>query len=259
MPNITLYHYPNSVCSQKVRLALEEKGIKWENRVVDIGQPMENYEPWYMRLNPKGVVPSLVNGDEVVTDSFRIINYIDQQLEGPALEPDLPEEQSEVKRWLALGDHLPIHALTYGRGGVPGGTQMLEKRLKALDGYKNNNPELTELYEAKIESVKSLKENAENSDNIAEIEGRTEQLMDELESVLSQREYIAGSTYSLADVIWTVLLARLELLGMASLWETSERPALAAYYLRMKNRASFKSANIRTAWEGSLEAIQCRL
>lgn len=259
MPKITLYHYPKSVCSQKVRLAMEEKGVKYENRVVDIGQPMENYKPWYMRLNPKGVVPTLVNGDDVVTDSFGIINYIDQHLEGQALEPDLSEEQSEMRRWLALGDHLPIHVLTYGRGGVPGGTQMLEKRIKALDGYKNNNPELAELYEAKIESVKSFKENAENSDTVAEIEGRAEQLMDELESVLSQREYIAGSTYSLADVIWTVLLARLELLGMASLWENSKRPALAAYYLRMKGRASFKSADIITAWEGSLEAIQCRL
>ncbi|MBE9503659.1 MAG: glutathione S-transferase family protein [Proteobacteria bacterium] len=259
MSKIILYYYPNSVCSQKVRLALEEKGVKWESRVVDIGQPLENYKPWYMRLNPKGVVPTLVNGDEVVTDSFRIINYIDQQLEGPSLEPNLSEEQSEMRRWLALGDHLPIHALTYGRGGVPGGTQMLEKRLKALDGYKNNNPELAEHYKAKIESVKSLKENAENSDNIAEIENRTEQLIDELESVLSQREYIAGSTYSLADVIWNVLLARLELLGMASLWENSKRPELAAYYLQMKNRASFKSADIRTAWKGSLKAIQCRL
>ena len=129
---------------------------------------------------------------------------------------------------------------------------MLEKRLNALDSNKNKNPELAELYEAKIESVKSLKESAENSDNLAEVEGRTEQLIDELESMLSQREYIAGSTYSLADVIWTVLLARLALLGMASLWENLKRPAVAAYYGRMKNRPSFKTADIRHEWKGSL-------
>ncbi len=252
MSEITLYHYPNSVCSQKVRLALEEKGLQWKSRVVDIGLAMENYSPSYMRLNPKGLVPTLRYEGTVVTDSFQIMNFINDNFEGAALEPVRREQQCEMKRWLALGDHLPIHVLTYGRGGFPGGTRMLQKRLTALEHYKKERPELMKLYEAKIESVKALKEKAENRDTILEIEKRTEKILSELDFALRKRDYIAGPGYSLADVIWTVLIARLEMLGLAALWEDSKRPALAAYYERMKGRPSFTAAHIRTAWKASL-------
>jgi glutathione S-transferase len=64
-PGLTLYGFPGSLCSQKVRLALAEKGAAYQNRLVDIELRLQNYEPWYLRLNPRGVVPTLVHGDHV--------------------------------------------------------------------------------------------------------------------------------------------------------------------------------------------------
>ena len=55
---LRLYHYWSSVCSQKVRMCLAEKGLEWESRHVDIFA-FENYEPAYTKLNPKAVVPTL--------------------------------------------------------------------------------------------------------------------------------------------------------------------------------------------------------
>ena len=52
---LRLYHYWSSVCSQKVRMCLAEKGLDWESRHVDIFA-FENYEPAYTTLNPKAVV-----------------------------------------------------------------------------------------------------------------------------------------------------------------------------------------------------------
>jgi tetrachloro-p-hydroquinone reductive dehalogenase len=54
MASIKLYHHPLSVCSMKVRLALEEKGVAWEGRSVDIVREQEQLEPWYLKLNPGG-------------------------------------------------------------------------------------------------------------------------------------------------------------------------------------------------------------
>ena len=57
---LTLYDYGNSVCCQKVRITLREKGLDWEAIRVDLFKT-EQYDPKYLKLNPKGVVPTLVH------------------------------------------------------------------------------------------------------------------------------------------------------------------------------------------------------
>ena len=61
---------------------------------------MQNCEPWSVRLNPRCVVPALVHGDRVVTDSARIIQYIDQTFEGPPLSPEDPSEHAQMGAWI---------------------------------------------------------------------------------------------------------------------------------------------------------------
>ena len=57
---LTLYDYGNSVCCQKVRITLREKGLDWEAIRVDLFAS-EQYDPKYLKLNPKGVAPTLVH------------------------------------------------------------------------------------------------------------------------------------------------------------------------------------------------------
>lgn len=54
----------------------------------------EQFEPWYIALNPKAVVPTLAIGDEVVTDTIPIMNRV-QELNGP----DLSREET-TQSWL---------------------------------------------------------------------------------------------------------------------------------------------------------------
>lgn len=52
-----LYHYHESLCSQAVRLALEEKGISWKSRPIILNELVregDNFKPEYLRINPKG-------------------------------------------------------------------------------------------------------------------------------------------------------------------------------------------------------------
>lgn len=55
-----LYFHPLSPASQKVRLTLAEKSLDWELKSVDLANK-ENLEPWYLALNPLGVLPTLVD------------------------------------------------------------------------------------------------------------------------------------------------------------------------------------------------------
>jgi ganglioside-induced differentiation-associated protein 1 len=57
---IELYHHGSSVCAAKVRLVLAEKGIDWTGHYVDILKG-EQFDPAYLKLNPKAVVPTLVH------------------------------------------------------------------------------------------------------------------------------------------------------------------------------------------------------
>jgi hypothetical protein len=63
---LELYHNINSVCAQKVRVALREKGQEAKEHLLTL-QGDQN-DPAYMKLNPNGVVPTLVHDGNVIID-----------------------------------------------------------------------------------------------------------------------------------------------------------------------------------------------
>jgi len=78
-----LYNNAYSTCSQKVRLVLAEKGIHWEDVQISF-KDNEHFAPWYLKLNPNGVVPTLQHDDTVVVDSSVIMEYLDEVAPEPA-------------------------------------------------------------------------------------------------------------------------------------------------------------------------------
>ncbi|MBI4598813.1 glutathione S-transferase family protein [Candidatus Uhrbacteria bacterium] len=113
--NVTLYHFPLSFYSQIVRLVLEEKDIPYAGIVIDIGPRLENYEPWYVRLNSRGVVPTLKHGDHIVTDAFQIIRYLDSTFAPlDALTPSDADERAAMETWLEKLDAFPMREFSYG-------------------------------------------------------------------------------------------------------------------------------------------------
>ena len=70
--------------SQIVRLCAIEKGIKWKHFEVDIHKAMTQFEPWYVNVNPKAYVPTMLVGEAntPVCESADIIKYIDEHFEG---------------------------------------------------------------------------------------------------------------------------------------------------------------------------------
>jgi glutathione S-transferase len=80
---LTLHDFGNSVCCQKLRITMRAKGLNWEPIRVDLFKT-EQYDPKYLTLNPKGVVPTLVHDGKPVIESTLICEYIDQALDPPA-------------------------------------------------------------------------------------------------------------------------------------------------------------------------------
>lgn len=81
-----LWHAWTCPYGMRVRAALEEKGIAWQGRVVDLARK----PPELLQLNPKGGVPVLVDGGTVIPESLDILEYLDARYPEPRLFPDPP-------------------------------------------------------------------------------------------------------------------------------------------------------------------------
>ena len=96
---ITLYTAatPNGI---KVSIALEELGLDYEVRAIDLGK-LEQKEDWFLQINPNGRIPAIVDhsaGDFAVFESGAILHYLARKT--GKLMPADPEGESLVMQWL---------------------------------------------------------------------------------------------------------------------------------------------------------------
>ena len=72
---LELYHGTTSVCAQKVRLTLPEKGLDWQSHLMALNG--DQLDPAYLKLNPNGVVSTLVHdGNVIVANIFtRLVSF----------------------------------------------------------------------------------------------------------------------------------------------------------------------------------------
>ncbi|THG03999.1 hypothetical protein TEA_007132 [Camellia sinensis var. sinensis] len=86
---LQLYSYFRSSCSQRVRIALNLKGLDYEYKAVNLLKG-EQLSPEFLKLNPVGYVPVLVDEDIVLSDSFAILMYLEEKYpQHPLLPHDL--------------------------------------------------------------------------------------------------------------------------------------------------------------------------
>lgn len=89
---LKLYSYWRSSCSQRVRIALNLKGLEYEYIPVNLLKG-EHFSPDFLKLNPLGYVPALVDGEIVISDSFAILMYLEEKYpQHPLLPSDLQKK-----------------------------------------------------------------------------------------------------------------------------------------------------------------------
>ncbi|MDX8387511.1 MAG: glutathione S-transferase family protein [Ghiorsea sp.] len=252
MNTITLYHNPLSVCSMKTRLVLEEKGLAWEGREIDIVHKQEQLEPWYLKLNPKGVVPTLshANGEtKVITNSATIIRYVASLNEGNSLLPATEDDLQMMEKLITLADNIDLQILSYARHpSMEKSEKILDVRIEKSMAMAKEHPELEEEYKVCAERSLKNKNFRVNAEYVGQIEQDAHASLTFAENQLSNKKYFFGNTYTFADVIWTVVLSRLELLGYDDWLSPDNFPSISKYYQNMKNRKSFSAANIQNQW-----------
>ena len=93
---ITLYHYPDCPYSQKVRVVMAEKELEYERVLVDL-RKNEQRAPEFLKLNPYGKVPVLIDEDTVIYDSTVINEYLEEEYPAPNLMPEDSAGRARVR------------------------------------------------------------------------------------------------------------------------------------------------------------------
>ncbi|HET7395272.1 MAG TPA: maleylacetoacetate isomerase [Gammaproteobacteria bacterium] len=82
------YTYFRSSAAYRVRIALNLKGLQADYRYVHLVKDGgQHHKPEYLKLNPQGLVPALVDDGQVLTQSLAIIEYLDETHPEPSLLP----------------------------------------------------------------------------------------------------------------------------------------------------------------------------
>lgn len=91
-----LHGYFRSSAAFRVRIALELKGIAYENAFVHLRKGHQR-SPGYLGLNPQGLVPMLEDGPHALTQSLAIVEYLEETHPVPPLLPRAPHERAQVR------------------------------------------------------------------------------------------------------------------------------------------------------------------
>ena len=199
-----LYHLPLCPFSRKLRLVLAEK----KQEVALIEEKVWERRLDFLRLNPAGSVPVLVERDgTVLADSMAIFEYLEETCTEPALLPADPLARAEARRLVAW-----------------------------LDDKFNREVTANLVHERAIKRIARI-----GYPDSARIKAGTRAVRTHLEYVgwlVERRHWIAGETLTIADFTAAAHLSCLDFLGDVP-WEASD--AAKEWYARIKSRPSFRA------------------
>src|SRR5262245_21149982 len=99
---LELYHGGHTTCSRKARLCLKEKGLDYTTHLLNL-RGFEQHTPAYLKLNPNGVVPTLIDDGEVVVESMLINEYLDEKFDQHIrVRPKNPLDKAHMRVWTKL-------------------------------------------------------------------------------------------------------------------------------------------------------------
>ncbi len=232
---IVLYHALHSTCSQKVRICLYEKGVAWESRLVAIDRK-EHLTEQYLRLNPNGVVPTLVHDGEPIVDSSVICEYLDERFPAPSLVPADPVRRARLRAWMRYVEEVPTAAVR-----VPSFNGAFLYRFAGLDADRFAREH------ADVRPVRKhfYRRMGPAGFSAADVAASVEQLsatLDRMEAALARGPWLLGDMYSLADIVVAPLVDRMVDLGLDDVPGAPRRPAVDAWRARMAERPAYQRA-----------------
>jgi glutathione S-transferase len=209
-----VFHAPSSSCSQKLRVYLNLKGIEWQSHVIDLAKG-ENLSEFYLGVNPRGLVPTLVDDGAVHIESNDIILYLESRFPEPPLVP--VAGASELAALLRHEDdlHLDLRTITLRflvDTKVPIRSEQDLVRY-GTTGSGTVGGKRDENISHQISFWRGVLDNGIPTEDVQRSLRRFRAQFEELDRSLRGAEYLLGERLTVLDIAWIIYVARLELAG----------------------------------------------
>ena len=191
---LTLYHWEPNANSGKPMLALAEKGVAYESHYLDLLK-FDQHQPAYLKINPDGTIPTLVHDDRVLTESTPIMEYVDEAFAGPPLRPSDPKQRWRMRWWMRFFDAYFAPSLSMIGWSIFVGPAVRQRDRAELEAAIERIP-----LEARRVAWRKAMFNEFTEAELAESRRRVLFGTDILEQHLARQPWIAGPSYSLADI-----------------------------------------------------------
>ncbi len=233
---LKLYTAQNSICTQKVLITLAEKGLSYETQKVDLFKN-EQYRPEYLKINPKGVVPALVHGEAIVTESTLICEYLDDTFPEPRLIPADPLARTRMRKWSKAVDEGLFEAtreLSF--------SAMFRERMKQMTEEQRQGRFRNVGDAEKRVRFMSTYELGVESPYVYQAIASFEAAFRDMEKALAGNAsgWLAGASMTLADINMMPFVARLAFLNLLEVW-IEDRPMAQSWWVRVQQIPSFRA------------------
>ena len=233
--HIILYDFDSSPCSRRVKITLTEKGLDYSVQTVDLGK-MQQKTPEYLRINPNGLVPTLVHNGRTLFESSVINDYLEDQFPAVRLWPETPQGKTAAQGWQnqELAMARVYRPLMYSR--VMGPLHRIacsEQEFLTIAAQATDNPAHL-AWEKKIWNLKVL--SLTEQDACLRYLAR---FADRVERALEGKCYLVEDRFSVADIAVFPRLDMFPNVGFAL--SVHEYPNINRWMQTLSQRHSFQS------------------
>lgn len=212
--------------------------MEWRGEYVDILKG-EQFTPEFRKLNPKSVVPVLVDGNRVITESTVICEYIEDKNPNNPIFPADPFLRAQARLWTKTVDevlHPACGALTFISSHRH---TVLNLGPEKSEEFINSTPDLSVTTEWKERKRQYIMHGFDAPDATSMIT-LYDKIMQKLDAALESENWLVGNGFSIADISILPYVNRLEMLGMAGLWQDGRLPNLDRWFKKFMERPSFE-------------------
>jgi glutathione S-transferase len=226
----------NSICTQKVLITMFEKNLSWEVKGVDLFKN-EQYDPAYLRYNPKGVVPTLVHNDKAIVESTLICEYLDETYPKPSLMPSDAYARSQMRLWSKQIDEGIFEATREISFSA-----MFREKLRNMTDEQRNIRFNNVGDPGRGARFRSTYEHGTDSPYVLYAVASFEKMFRTMDAALADgRKWLVNDNLTLGDINLMPFVARLQYLNMLDIFIDS-RPRVQKWFEQAKALSSYQKA-----------------
>ncbi len=199
-----LYGHPWSANSRKALMTFAEKGHEPDFALVVLPKG-EHKAPEHLARHPFGKVPVLEDDGFVLYETPAINRYLDRRLSGPRLTPEEPREAARMEQFMHVSD---AYFSPLGQGLI---VELLFRK------YLGGEPDANAIVKGR-EAIHAP--------------------LDVLDRALGETPYLAGKSFSLADIHWLPYIDYLQRIGEGE--QIARRRNLASWWGRASDRPTWQ-------------------